>query len=382
MTATATKPRKARDNGISLSRSALSTALNCVAAAVPGKTSKPILLNVLLANGGLTATDLELMISVEVPYVGDPLLLPYARLAAILKETKEDTVTIHPQGSSAVITIKNSKWTIPTENPDEFPRWDPQGLKTMCHVPADQFVRAARAVTYAIDEESNRYALGSVLVETRDGVATFVATDGRRLASYKMSFSQATDDFVRQPKDGQKKAPLVPANAIKEIQKAAEESKGEVLLEANASELVATIDGTVITSRLIDGRFPKWEDVFPKRDIKPTVINADELASATRQAAIVTSEQSKGVTFAFSSSGISLSARSSEAGESQVECPILDFGQAATVKLDPRFVGQLLKSIDKGEPVSVEAAGKGDAVVFWAGEDKELMSAIMPLADE
>lgn len=334
----------------------------------------------LLANGSLTATDLELMISAELPYVGEPLLLPHGRLSAILSAAIGPEVTIEPRGSSALIRIGSGEWTLPTEDPAEFPAWQPDGLKAVCRVPADQFARAARAVTYATDDDSNRYALGSVLVETSGGVATFVATDGRRLASYRMQFNQDTDDFAREPKGNQKKAPLVPTSAIDAIWRAAGESDGEVQLEANGAEVVATIDGTVITARLIDGRFPKWQDVFPERDLKATTVNAVELLSATRQAAIVTSEQSKGVTFAITSEGIHLTARSSEAGESSVTCPILEFGQPSVVQLDPRFVDQFLRSIDQGEPVSIEAGDKGAPVVLWTGEEKELRAVIMPLA--
>lgn len=380
MSATATKTRKAKINGISLSTAALRAAVSAVKAAVPTRSPKPILQNVLLADGTITATDLELLISAELEYIGAPLLLPFARLDAILRAAVGDEVTIEATGSSAIVRIGHGEWTLPTEDAAEFPRWEPTGLKPICRVPADQFCRAARAVSYATDDESSRFALGSVLVEMADGVATWVATDGRRLASYRIEIDQDTDNWVNEPKGSDKKAPLVPTRAIDAMSHAAHGSTEAIQLEANGSEVYATIGGATIAARCIEGRFPRWRDVFPDREISPTVVNATELLAATRQAAIVTSEQSKGVTFAITKEGIHLTARSSEVGESSVTCPVLEFGNESVVSLDPRFVSDFLRSIDQDEPVHIEAAGTGDAVVLWTGDDQDCKCVIMPLA--
>ena len=368
MTATATRPKK-RTSGISLPAHALRRALAAVRAAVPTRSPKPILLNVLLHNGGLTATDLELAVSAELAYDGDRLLLPFARLQAILGAASGDEVTLTPGDTSCAISLGGGSWTLPTESAAEFPAWEPDGLKPICRVPADQFCRAVRAVAYACDNESSRFALGSVLVEMKDGTVTLVATDGRRLSTYEMEVDQDTDNGTT----------LIPSRAIAAMAAAASHTEGAVQLEANAKECVATIDGTVITSRLVEGKFPRWRDVFPERDVKPTIVNAPELLAATRQAAIVTSEQSKGVTFSLVENGIHLTAQSSEAGQASVTCPILEFGQTATVSMDPAFVVDFLRSVDDAEPAEIEAAGPGHAVFLRSGDCK---AVIMPLAKD
>lgn len=379
MTATLTKPKK-RANGIALAYTSLRAALHAVRAAVSTRSPKPALLNVLLHNGGLTASNLELQISVEIPYGGEPLLLPFHRLDAILKAATGDEVIIEPRGTSALVKVGRGEWTLPCEDASEFPRWEPASIAPVARIPADQFCRAVRSVAYATDVASSRYALGGVLVEMLAGVMTFVATDGRRLSSYRAEVDQATDDWVIEPKSkGQKKAPLVPSSAIGAIAVAADGSEGAVQLEASANEVVATVDGTVITARLVEGRFPRWQDVFPKREAASTKVSAPELLAATRQAAIVTSEDSKGVVFTFSPEGIHLAARSSAAGESSVTCPIFEFGQPATVNLDPHFVCDFLRAVDPGVAVEINVAGPGDAVVLQADDYR---GVIMPLAKE
>lgn len=377
-TATATRRRKA--TGITLPRADLLHALTTVGDAVPKKTTKPILHNVLLHDGMLTGTDLELRIDCDIDYHDEPLLLPHARLTAILRESKADDVTLVPDGTSCKVQIGRSEWKLPVEDAAEFPAWEPSDTKSLPILPVDQFARAVRSVAYACDDESSRFALGAVLFEVsrKEGKCWVVASDGRRLSVAEMELPTSRD--VDDAK------PLVPHRAMAAIQKVAE-SHGKdgtsVDLQASKSEIVARLEGQRVIARLVDGHFPRWRDVFPERDVSEHVVEIEALLSATRSAAIVTTEQSKGVDYAFTESGLTLTARSSESGESHVECEVSESGQPATVKLDPRFVQDVLKAIKTldGEPtVRIEAAGAGDAVLFLYGEDDEYRSVIMPLA--
>lgn len=371
--ATATKERPAKGKtrgGITLAADALRRALATVKAAVGGY-AKPILSNVYIGNGVAEATDLEMRISCELDYHETPILLPHQRLTAILGAAgRADEVTLSTSDTSCTVAIGSGRWTMPTESAGEFPTWRvDENPRPLARIPADQFARAVRAVAYACDNESSRYALGGVLVEVADGVVTLVGTDGRRLSRVDVEIDQDVDPSTT----------LWPSRAINVIASIAGHSEGAVQLEAAGSELIATIDGTVIAARVVDGRYPRWRDVFPDREVKATTVNAAELLAATRQAAIVTSEQSKGVRFVIAQEGIHLTARSSEAGESSVTCPHLEFGQAATVSLDPSFVCDYLRAVDDGEPVEIEAVDAQSAVVLRSGDYR---GVIMPLAAE
>jgi DNA polymerase III subunit beta len=371
-TATAERKRRRTGTGITLSAASLRKALHAVSAAVSTRSPKPILLNVLLANGGLTGTDLELQVNAEIAYTGDPILLPHHRLQAILNACpKGEEVSLTPGDTTCVVTVDGATWTLPTEDAKEFPQWEADSPRSVCRIPADQFARAAKAVMYATDNESSRFALGGVMLEVADGVVTFVATDGRRLSAAEVEIDQAVDDSKT----------LIPRKAMATIAAAAGNSPGSVQIEATDNEVVATIDGTVITARLLSGRFPPWRDAIPQFEESPTAAVISELLSATMAAAIVTSEVSKGVDFTFSENGIWLHGKSSEAGESSVTCPIMEFGHGCTVKLDPRFVAEFLRSLPAdGEPtVSLHAKDSDSAVVFRC---EDFTGVVMPLAKD
>ena len=369
---TATKERKTKSGGIRLSAPALKEALAAVASAVPGKTTRPILQNVLLSGGVLSGSDLEIRIDVEVD--ADPsltVLLPRDRLQAILGSVTADEITLTPDGSSCVIAAGRGTWTLPTEDAAEYPTWEPVGVKQIVRLPNDQFVRAIRGVVFATDNESSRYALGAVLIEVKGDVVTFVATDGRRLASVTCEHDQAVDDSTT----------LVPARAMEIIARLADHAgDAGVQLEATGKELVATVGTARVTALLVEGRFPRWRDVLPERETKATVVSRADLLSATRAAAICTSEDSRGVEYGFAD-GIWLHGKSSEKGESSITCEVLEAGKKCSVKLDPAFVSEWLRGISgDAEPnVEIEAVDEQSAVVLRCGDN---VGVIMPLAKD
>ena len=399
---TATKERKTKSGGIRLSAPALKEALGAVASAVPGKTTRPMLQSVLLSGGVLSGSDLEVRIDVEVD--ADPsltVLLPRDRLQAILGSVTADEITLTPDATSCVISAGRGTWTLPTEDAAEYPTWQPAGLKSITRMPADQFVRAVKGVVSAADNDSSRYALGAVLIEVAGDVVTFVATDGRRLSSVACERRQveSTDDSQT----------LVPSKAITKClrliprkngdkQKSSEDDDIQaqyecgllaVQIEASSNEVVFTIGqvvrdfvhpAKVLTARIVDGLFPRWRDVIPDRKTKATVVSRAELFSATRAAAICTSEDSKGVVYGFAD-GIWLHGKSSEKGESSITCEVLDAGKKCSVKLDPAFVSEWLKGIDgEEEPnVEIEAVDDQSAVVLRCGDNT---GVIMPLAKD
>lgn len=370
--ATATKERRKSKTGTVLSTETLRRALAEVAAAVPSKHPRPVLTNVLLSSGSLTGTDLELEVSAEVPWDGERLLLPYGRLQAIVRECRADEVSITVDGTSAIVQAGHGTWRLPVEDANEFPAWDAAGPKPVCRMPADQFVRACKAVVYATDNESSRHALGAVLIDVKGSQCVFVATDGRRLSMVEIEHDLAVDD----------QTVLVPARALHAMQQIASgHGDTAVQLEATPREVICTIDGSMVTARQIEGRFPRWRDVFPDREATPHEVEIQQLLNATRAAAIVTTESSKGVDYTFGPDGILLHGRSAESGESTVTCDVVAAGTPCTTKLDPAFVVEFLRALPAdGEPnVKIEAVDAQSAVVLRCGD---VRGVIMPLAKD
>lgn len=393
MTATATaspkakRGRKTTIGGIALSGDSLKRLIRDLEPAVPNRSPKPILGSILLADGFAVATDLEIRIAVPLPEAaGEPMLVPFAKLKSIAATLKgSDEVRLSIDGTSCVIEAGGGTWRLPVESPAEFPSGDAEPGQPIGRLPADQLGSLLRAVKYATDDESSRYALGAVCVQfergsadAEDGTITFVATDGRRL-------SAASAKVAAQDLDNSQT--LVPSRAALALMRLAASAQA-VQMSATGSEFVAVIGeyvegegvtGTTLRARITEGRFPRWQDVDKKPTTEPTEVIVGDLLHAVRMAEICTSETSKSVTLQVTPNGLRLSAQAAETGEAFAECPVQSAGHAVTVKIDPRFAEQWLAcgSFDLAEVVKLEATDPGSAVVLRLDQYR---TVIMPMA--
>lgn len=371
MTATATA-RKGSSTTASLkiTRTDLLAAVQAVGKAVPSRPAKPILQNVRIGDGLVTGTDIEVRIDVQIGEVCDAFLVPHGRLLSILRAATGDDVTLTAKGSAVTVKCGRGKWELPTEDAAEFPSWESSELQPVCRLPADQFRRAARATSYATDNESSRFALGAVLVEVAGGNPTWVATDGRRLSCVETETDQAVDD----------QKVLVPSRLL-DIASGMAVGDGSVQLEASDKEVRFTLSTATVTGLRCAGSFPRWRDVVGDINGTPTVLEVAGLLSAVRAAAIVTSEQSKGVDLTWTADTLVLSGKSSEYGESIVKCPLVAAGSTSPTKLDPGFLSEFLSHIpaDEQPHVDVYVADEQSRVLLKCGD---YVGVIMPLAKE
>ena len=370
---------------VRLTREPLLAALQSASAVVPARSPKPVLSNVKLEAHGtsavLSATDLEVGIRIELESVesgaAGAVLLPSGRLMAIVRESQPGTVfDIHSDGTAAIVKAPRSEFRLPAEDPLEFPSIATFPTEPCFELTPPLVRELVRRTVFSTDNESSRYALGGVLLEfsaqSPAGTVIAVGTDGRRLA--KMEGPAVAKDG--QPTDTQ---PIVPARAMQLIERCLGDASVPVHVAVRANEILVKTGPTTISARLVDGRFPRWRDVFPDRpDAARVKIVAGPLLAAVRQAAIVTSEQSKGVDFSFEPGQLVLAGRSAESGESRIELPIEHAGTTVKIKLDPRFMSEFLRVLDGATTVTLELTDAQSACVCRT--DDGYGYVIMPLA--
>jgi DNA polymerase-3 subunit beta len=137
----------------------------------------------------------------------------------------------------------------------------------------------------------------------------------------------------------------------------------------------------VIYSRLVEGRYPNWRQVFPKRDQAIQIgMIVGPLFASLRQAAIVTDHDSRGIDFTFGDGTLKLEATTAEIGNSQVEMPIAYDGQPITMKMDHRFVADFCKVLDNETGLIFEIETENSPALL--STDDGYAYVIMPMAKD
>jgi DNA polymerase-3 subunit beta len=368
---------------ITCDREPFLTAFMTAATVAPSRSPKPILRNIKLEvtseMATLMATDMEVGIRIEVGGIDvekpGTILAQVSLLGSILRESNDDKLTIESDEKGTVVRGERSVFKLPAENPDEFPAVASFNESAYHDVPVRLFKELVRRTLFATDAESSRYALGGVLLEMAEDKITAVATDGRRLAKMEGPARSVGGHGLGDTMT------IVPSRAMQLMERALSDNDTEIQIAAHANDIMVRSPRATIYARLVEGRFPKWRDVFPsRRDSVQIEVTAGPFYSALRQAAIVASEESRGIDFTFGDGTLVLAGSTAEVGQSRIELPIAYDGDEITVTMDHRYVADFLKVLDSEKPITIDILDAESAALFTT--DDGYGYVVMPLARE
>lgn len=362
-------------------RDKILSAFQTAATVSPRRSPKPILQNVKLVVGEqeatMLATDMEAAIRLEVPgiHVESPgnAILPVSEFGAILRENTDTKLVVESDAQGTIVRGERSEFKLPGENPDEYPDVASFADESYHEVSARLLRELIRRTLFSTDTESSRYALGGVLLEFGPDKIIAVGTDGRRLAKMEGPCQTVGDC------EGDALTTIVPAKSMQLIDRAFAELDTEVRIAAHANDILLRSSRATIYSRLVEGRFPKWRDVFPVRSETVQVeLAVGPLHSALRQAAIVANEESRGIDFSFGDGTLVLSGATAEIGQARVELPVPYDGGPIALVLDHRYVSDFLKVLDPEKVITFEMENADSAAVL--ATDDGYRYVVMPLA--
>jgi DNA polymerase-3 subunit beta len=197
-----------------------------------------------------------------------------------------------------------------------------------------------------------------------------ISTDGRRLAQANGELAHAG----KLEKDGVKA--IIPAKALTLIDKLVDDPQEMVGFQITESQVIAHTSSATLTSTLLEGQFPPYEDVIPKDCDKKMTANTADLLSAIRRASLLTTEESKGVRLHFSKKGLVLTSRSPEAGEATINFACKYEGAEVEIGFNPQFLVDALRVVDSDE-VTLELTAPNRPGLLKGGPN--FLYVIMPV---
>lgn len=332
---------------VTFNRSALAEALGLMTSIVPSRTPKPILKCVRIAVAGkemrIYATNLELGLDyqiseVEVEQEGE-VVVEADRLAAIVRESIEDVLVLDSTDTTCEIRGADSHFKIYGQDPKQYPRMPSfgSGAGDMT-IGLDQLQAGIAQCLFATAKESSRYAINGVLWEAKGKKLMLVATDGRRLARCRVDLQHA-------PADAAERKIIVPAKTMALLEKLGKKEKEVVAIKLVDNQVLLSCANVVISSNLVEGNFPKYEDIIPGDYDKKLTLSTEVALSGVRRAALLTSEESKGVKLSLTPNALMFSGSSPEAGAAEVSMPVEYSGEPIEIGFNPQFLIDALRVI-------------------------------------
>lgn len=345
---------------------ALSNALSLVSGAISSRAVVDTLRSACLTVAGdgciVAGTDMEISVCVpiEATETEPGVCLAPLQLKEIADLSEGEVRVECRKAAGLAVTTSTGTYQLPTADVADWPNLgEPEGAPVLTLV-GEKLAAALSRVTFAAAKDEGKYATRAVYWDVTPNLK-LVATDGKRLAVMEMA---AHGYGVMSA------TALVPPKAMQLLPKLCQPGNVEVWLPKGAKGLAHFhTDAGQLSTRLVEGQFPPYRDVIPKKAKATASFKAGAFLQAVRQAAILTDEESKRVSFAFGIDSLLLTAQGATTGKADVQVPILYDGQPMTVHLDPAYIIDMLRILPAEEPVTLELNGPEKSVVFRAGKD-------------
>ena len=362
---------------LTIERSLLVSALATAQRAISRSQTLPILSHVLLDARDdrlqLSATDLDTYVRCSVAASIDEdgaIALPAASFGDWVSKLPDAPITLEEIEGKVKAKCGRSTFNFPGAPDEDFPMVPDVSKGVEISVASATLKEMLRLTTFAASKEETRSLLMGVLFEARGNTLTLVATDTHRLA-WKQTMLQSE---VEVPTSA-----IVPAKPLGELERLLPKGVDErVTIRFGSSQVQFQVGDTVLISRVLDGQYPNYEKVIPKQSDRTAQIVRAEWLSAVRRIDIVSRFASQKMKCKFSSSTLTMTAESSEAGQSYEEIPIALDGSDLGIAFNAKYLAEVLGLVDEKE-LTLEMRGALQPGILRASND--FIYVVMPMQD-
>ena len=365
-----------------IERNALLKALNHVQGVVERRNTIPILSNVLLEVDknilSLTATDLEIeireQVEADVSEAG-AITAPAHMLYEIVRKLPDGgqiELSVDEGQSRLSLVSGRSTFVLQTLPREDFPSMPKDEMPVTFALGSNDLRRLIDKTRFAISVEETRYYLNGIYLHVLDDESPMlraVATDGHRLARVQMPQPAGADKMP---------SIIVPRKTVSEVQKLLEEADGEVALQVSDTRINFAFADIVLTSKLIDGKFPDYTRVIPTENDKTLSVDAKSLSQSVDRVAAISSEKSRAVKLSLDSDKLGLSVSNPESGNANDELSVSYSSEPLEIGFNARYLLDIAAQLD-GEKAMFQLSDAGSPTVVLDDEDDNALYVLMPM---
>lgn len=335
----------------SIAQTELLQALGLISSAVPSRTTLPVLSNILVEATGeglqMTATDLDL--SVTTRAMADvkaeaALTVPAKKLFELVRKLPKEELKLESKDLTMNIVSKTGRFKFLCIRPEEFPARATVAPDTALTVDAKQLERMIRRTIYAVSTDETRPALNGALLQIAEGELRLVATDGHRLARATLKHPGAV-------KGALKGDVIVPLKALHHLQRLVTENADPVHIELSKNHARFTVGQTSLTTKLIEGPFPNYEQVLPKNNNKHLHVKTGDLAASLDRVSVFSDSLTRQVKFSLERNRLSLIVQTPDQGEATEALDVRYDAEDLEIGYNAGYLLDILRTVDAEEVV-------------------------------
>lgn len=364
-----------------VSSSALLKQLSGINGVITTNPVVPILENFLFEiNDGtlvVTASDLQTSMITELEVESKEsgnIAVPARILLETLKNLPEQpvTFTIDEETYSVEISSDNGRYKLAGENATDFPKVPAVSDDFSVNMSTEVLSSAINNTIFATSNDELRPAMTGVYMNLTDTNTTFVSTDGHRLIRYRR-VDVASDNG---------NAIIIPRKALNLLKSTLPSENTDVTVEFNVSNAFFKFGNIKMICRLIDERFPDYENVIPADNNNKMTIDRSEFLSSLKRIAIYANKTTHQVRLKITGSELQISAEDLDfANEANERLSCEHDGGDIEIGFNAKFLIEMLNNVDsdKVELYLSEPNKAGLLLPAEKDDNEDILMLVMPV---
>lgn len=325
----------------------------------------------------VTASDLQTSMITEITVESKErgsIAVPARILLDTLKNLPDQPVTFSMDESTYSIELSsdNGRYKLSGENATDFPKVPSVSNDFSASISSEVLGRAINNTIFATSNDELRPAMTGVYVNLGEKNTTFVSTDGHRLVRYRRTDVKSDSSSTI----------IVPRKALNLLKATLPSENTDVTIDFNSANAFFKFGTIRMICRLIDERFPDYENVIPSSSTIKMTINRADFLSSLKRISIYANKTTHQVRLKITGSELQVSAEdldfSNEANE-RLACE--HEGEDIEIGFNARFMIEMLSNLDTDQIKLNMSAPNKAGVILPVEKDKneDILMLVMPV---
>ncbi|GAA4441613.1 DNA polymerase III subunit beta [Ravibacter arvi] len=328
-----------------VSSSTLLKQLSMINGVVSTNPIVPILENFLLNVDGnkltVTASDLQTVMTTEIKVESEDkgaIAIPAKLLLDTLRGLPEQPVTlkIDRETFGTEIVSENGRYKLSGENPIDFPKTPAISRGQTIEISSAALGTAISNTIFATSTDDLRPAMGGVFLQIGTENTTFVATDGHRLVRYRRTDIKSDTDTSM----------IIQRKALNLLKASLPADDSPIHAEFTTSNAFFNFGNIQMICRLVDERFPDFENAIPTNNPNTLTISRHEILNSLRRISIYSNRSTYQVRLKMTLNNLVISAEDLEYANEANEQLACEFnGDDLEIGFNAKFLIEMLSNL-------------------------------------
>jgi len=363
---------------LSIQRETLLRPLQIASSVVERRQTLPVLSNVLVncRNNTLTLTgtdlEVEMIARIALDSVADDgeTTLPARKILDICRALPEAaSITLTMEGDKALIRSGRSRFTLSSLPASDFPNIEPLVSPFEFSIAQKALKSLIEQTQFSMAQQDVRYYLNGLMLELSPNRLRAVATDGHRLA-----ISETAADIQIQ----ENRQIIIPRKGVTELARLLEDSDSQLHLQVGDNHIKVDLPDISFTSKLIDGKFPDYQQVIPAAPTKIVTCERLSLYQAFARASVLSNEKYRGMRIQLSNNQLKATVHNPEQEEAEEELEVQYQGDDFEIGFNVSYFIDALAAI-QGDQVQVQFTDSNHSCLVNGTDDTASRYVIMPM---